>query len=72
MAEYKVTIELDVGQDKALKERAREADTTVEAILDGQITEKVMGQINQWITDEVSAELKKLTPAEALAKLKYL
>ena len=72
MSVYTVVVDLDPGQDKAMKDIAANANKTVQGILDEQVAEKVVGQINQWIDDRVKAELKKLTPAEALAKLKYL
>ena len=72
MSVYTVVVDLDPGQDKAMKDIAANANKTVQGILDEQVAEKVVGQINQWIDDRVKAELKKLTPAEALTKLKYL
>ncbi len=71
MAKYKVDIEFDEGQDKHLKKRAANELKEVEDILLEQIEEKVKGQIDQWIRDEVTAKLHNLSPADALARLEY-
>jgi len=68
---YKIDIDFDEGQDKHLKDKASKELKEVGDILSEQIEEKVKGQIDQWIRDEVTAELAKITPADALSRLKY-
>ena len=71
MAKYKIDIDFDEGQDKYLKSKAAKELKEIEDILLEQIEEKIKGQINQWISDEVQTELGKIGPADALARLQY-
>ena len=72
MSVYKIEIELDPGQQKAMDEFAKKSDKTVDDILNDQVTEKVIGQVNQWIQDAVNEEMRGKSPAEILTRLRYL
>ncbi len=69
MANYTVAISFTAEEETAMRALATKAEKTVQQVLDEQVEERVMGQCQQWMSDEVKAELEKITPAKALTKL---
>lgn len=70
MAVYNVQITFTDDEESAMQAIAEKSEKTVQQILDEQADQNILGQCRQWISDEVKAELEKLSPAEALTKLK--
>ena len=64
---YQLTIELSINQETIMQNIALIAGKTVDQILAEQVNEKVMGQIRQWISDELKTKLDKSNPADILA-----
>jgi hypothetical protein len=79
MAKYVINIELTDAQDAVMQEMAGASGLTVEQTFqrfwDGYTSEgitmtgAIRAQVDQWITDRVKTELKKMDSAEALTKL---
>ena len=67
---YQHTIELSNNQDEAMQTLALKAGKTVNQILAEQVEEKVMGQVRQWIKDELKTEIDKSDPATILTLIK--
>ena len=70
MSDYTVTISFTADEETAMRDIATKAGKTVQQILDEQANERIMGQCQQWMADEVKTKLEEITPAEALIKLK--
>lgn len=70
MAIYKINITVDEGQDKILKAKATLLNKSPEDILSG-LSSSIIDQMNQWISDKVTAKINTLTPAESLSRLEY-
>ena len=76
MATYTIAVTLTDSQDAAMQTIAEKAKKTVAQIFqefwdgyDSQ-TGAVRAQVNQWISDELKAELNKTSAADVLAALK--
>ena len=70
MAEYKITITVDEGQEKILKSEAIKREKTPEQLLEA-LSDSVTAQIDSWINGQIQNKLGALSPADALARLEY-
>ena len=70
MAEYKITITIDEGQDKILKSEALARGKTEEELL-GALSSSITDQIDSWVNGQITAKMNDLTPAEVLSRLEY-
>lgn len=70
MIRYTIEIELSDDQEAAMQMIAVKAGKSLEQIFDQLAEEHILGQIKQWILDEIKGEIEKIDPGDALKRLR--
>jgi len=70
MSKYTMTIDLTAKEETALEQEFAASGKTVQSVLNEMVVNSIKVQCNQWIKDIAKREFEKLTPIQALDKLK--